>query len=73
MVSLYDMSIPVYIKALENLINVLKKGEKWADDSNVDHSKLIDARLYADMNVIFASGIDSSPFCSANAESVVSH
>ena len=53
MISLYDMSVPVYIKALENLINVLKKGEKWADENNVDHSKLIDARLHADMNVMF--------------------
>lgn len=51
MVSLYDMSIPVYVKAIESLIGVLKKGEKWADENKVDHSKLIEARLAPDMNV----------------------
>lgn len=51
MTSLYDMSIPVYIKALESMIGVLKKGEKWADENKIDHSKLVEARLAPDMNV----------------------
>lgn len=51
MVSLYDMSVPIYARALENLIKVLEKGEKWADENHVDHSKLLDARLITDMNV----------------------
>ena len=51
MVSLYDMSVPVYVRALENLLNVLKAGEKWADENNVEHSKLIEARLAPDMHV----------------------
>ena len=41
MTSLYDLSVPVYIRSLENLINVLKKGEKWADENKVPHEKLV--------------------------------
>ena len=51
MVSLYDMSVPVYIRSLENLSNVLKAGEKWADENNVPHEKLLEARLAPDMHV----------------------
>ena len=55
MVSLYDMSVPIYIRSLENLINVLKAGEKWADENQVSHSKLIEARLASDMKVCYHS------------------
>ena len=45
------MSVPVFIRALENLIKVLKAGEKWANENNVDPNKLAEARLVPDMNV----------------------
>ena len=57
MVSLYDMSVPVYIRSLENLLTVLKAGEKWADENQVAHSKLIEARLAPDMHVWIATTI----------------
>lgn len=53
MTSLYDMSVPVYIRALEGLMHTLKAGEKWANENNVELSKLTDARLAPDMNVGF--------------------
>lgn len=51
MVSLYDLTVPIYIKSLENLIDVLKKGEQWADENKIEHSKLIEASLAPDMKV----------------------
>lgn len=51
MVSFYDATIPVYTTALENMLTYLKKGEQWADENKVPHSKLIEGRLAPDMNV----------------------
>ena len=51
MTSLYDMSVPVYIRALENLVKVLEAGEKWAKENNVELSTLAEARIAPDMNV----------------------
>ena len=49
MTSLYDLSIPVFIRALGNLHHILKKAEQWADENKVDHSKLIQGKLADDM------------------------
>lgn len=48
---LYDMSVPMYISAMQSLLHILKKGETWASENNVELSKLFNARLYDDMNV----------------------
>lgn len=47
--SLYEISIPVFIRSLTNLAGVLKKGEAYADEKGMPHSKLLDARLVDDM------------------------
>lgn len=59
MTSLYDMSVPVYIRALENLSKVLKAGEKWANENNVELNKLVEARLAPDMNVSLGQALQS--------------
>ncbi|KAK4987511.1 hypothetical protein LTR66_007577 [Elasticomyces elasticus] len=47
--SLYDITIPVFIRGLNNLSAVLKKAEKYADEKGMPHSKLLEARLAPDM------------------------
>jgi hypothetical protein len=48
-ISLYEISIPVFIRALTNLSAVLKKGEVYCNEKELDHSTLLDARLIDDM------------------------
>jgi hypothetical protein len=48
MVSLYDLSVPITIRALEELSSDLKKGEKWCEDNNVDKTTLTEGKI-ADM------------------------
>lgn len=48
---LFDFSVPVYIQGLQQLLHLLEVGEKWADDNNIPHEKLLEARLANDMEV----------------------
>jgi uncharacterized protein len=48
-VSLYEVSIPVFIRGFTNLSAVLKKGEAYADENGMPHTKLLEARLVGDM------------------------
>lgn len=47
--SLYDSSVKVYIRQLNNLSAILKKAEQWCDENNKPHSEIIEARLTPDM------------------------
>ncbi len=47
--SLYDVSIPVFLRTFQNLSEILKKGEAFADENGIAHSELLQARLYPDM------------------------
>jgi hypothetical protein len=47
--SLYDISVPVFIRVLGNLSEVLKKGEAFADEKGIPHAQLLEARLIEDM------------------------
>jgi hypothetical protein len=47
--SLYDISIPVFLRAFQNLSGILKKGEAFADENGLPHSELLQARLISDM------------------------
>jgi len=51
-VTLYDATIPVCIRALENLAHLLTKGQTWADEQGVAHFELLDARLIEDMGAL---------------------
>jgi len=48
-ITLYQASIPVLIRGLNNLSTILKKGEMFADEKGIPHSELLDTRLVADM------------------------
>ena len=48
-ISMYQASIPVFVRALTNLANVLKKGEAHAKERGVDPDNLLQQRLIFDM------------------------
>ena len=47
--SMYQASVPVFLRALANLRAVLQKGEAFATDKGFEPSVLINSRLIADM------------------------
>jgi hypothetical protein len=48
--SLYDVSVPVFIRSFGNLSAILDKGRAFADAEGLPHAELLEARLFADMN-----------------------
>ncbi|HLI18670.1 MAG TPA: DUF1993 domain-containing protein [Rhodanobacteraceae bacterium] len=48
-ISMYQASVPVFVRALTNLSNVLKKGEAHAKEKGVDPDNLLQQRLIFDM------------------------
>jgi uncharacterized protein len=49
MLSMADASITPLKRALSSLAHILKKGEEYADAKNIEHSALLNARLFPDM------------------------
>jgi hypothetical protein len=47
---MYDISVPVFIRAFENLSKILEKGEAFAREKSIDPSELVETRLVADMD-----------------------
>jgi len=47
--SMYQASVPVFIRALTNLSTILKKGETYAQARKIEPAVLVNARLYPDM------------------------
>lgn len=47
--SMYQASIPVFLRALENLGNVLRKGEAFALEKGIEPGLLLQQRLIVDM------------------------
>ena len=48
-ISMYQLSVPTFIRMLNNLAAVLDKGAAHAEAKKIDPSVLINARLYPDM------------------------
>lgn len=48
--SMYDASVPVFLRALGTLKAILKKGEAFAEAKKVDPSALLGSRLALDMH-----------------------
>ena len=48
-ISMYQASIPVFIRGLENLSHILEKGAAHAEAKKVDPTVFITSRLYPDM------------------------
>ncbi|NOT65816.1 MAG: DUF1993 domain-containing protein [Methylotenera sp.] len=49
MPSMFETTIPPLKRTLSNLANLLKKAEEHADAKNIEHSVLLNSRLYPDM------------------------
>jgi uncharacterized protein len=49
MISMYEATITPLKRALKNLSNILKEGEAYADKNQIEHSVLLNSRLYPDM------------------------
>lgn len=47
--SLYDLTVPVFVRGFASLSNILEKGRAFADDQGIDHAELLNARLIGDM------------------------
>jgi uncharacterized protein len=47
--SLYDISVPVFLRAFRNLSDILEKASAFADEKGIPHSELLEARLFSDM------------------------
>ena len=48
-ISMYQASIPILVRTLNNLIGILKKGEAHSSEKNIEPTVLINSRLYPDM------------------------
>ncbi|MEH2448954.1 MAG: DUF1993 domain-containing protein [Nostoc sp.] len=48
-ISMYQASIPVSIRTLNNLVSILQKGATYAETKKIDPSVLINSRLSPDM------------------------
>ena len=48
-ISMYQTSVPVFIRMLSNLDAILKKGAAYAEARKIDPAVLINSRLYPDM------------------------
>lgn len=49
MPALYDVSIPAFVRGLQNLSNILEKAKTFAAEQGLDTAELLDARLIEDM------------------------
>ncbi|KAL9527057.1 hypothetical protein SMMN14_09124 [Sphaerulina musiva] len=45
----YDLTVPIFVRNLEQLVACLKKGEEWAKENNKDPQVLVDASIIDDM------------------------
>lgn len=52
--SLYDVTIPVFIRAFGNLSEILKKAEAFANEKGISHKELLETRLIEDMYPLIA-------------------
>ncbi|PRD42967.1 DUF1993 domain-containing protein [Phyllobacterium phragmitis] len=47
--SLYDVTVPVFLRSFANLSEILEKGRAFADQNGMPHADLLEARLFPDM------------------------
>ena len=48
-ISMYQASVPVFIRMLNNLVGILEKAAAYAEARKIDPTVLINSRLYLDM------------------------
>ena len=47
--TMYECSIPIFLRYLDNLSSLLEKGASYASEKEIEHSILVNARLYPNM------------------------
>lgn len=52
--SLYDVSVPLFLRAFANLTEILEKGRSFAAEQGISEQELLEARLYPDMGNLIA-------------------
>ncbi len=73
MLSLYNASVPPLKHALNNLSHILKIAEKHANDKEIEHDILLNARLFPDMFPIIRQvhiATDMSKGCAARLANI---
>jgi hypothetical protein len=66
--SLYDVSVPVFLRGFEAMSAFLEKGRTYADGNGIAHAELLEARLAPDMAPLTAQiqrASDSARLCAA--------
>ncbi len=48
-ISMYQASVPVCIRSLNNLVGILEKGATYAETKKIDQHVLVNSRLFPDM------------------------
>ena len=48
-VPMYELSVPMLINMLENLLKILNKAQRFADKRKIDSTVYVNSRLIADM------------------------
>ncbi len=48
-ISMYQASVPVFIRTLNNLVGILEKGATYAETKKIDPNVLVNSRLFPDM------------------------
>ena len=72
-ISLYDASIPVFIRSLGSMAKFLEKARAFADETGMAHTDLTGARLVADMDPLTAQvqrASDAAKLCAARMAQV---
>lgn len=72
--SIYDASIPVFLRGFENLSAILDKGVDFAGDRSMDLGELFEARIVADMLPLAGQvqrASDTAKGCAARLSGVV--
>lgn len=52
--TLYDISVPLFLRAFANLTEILEKGRSFAAEQGISEQELLEARLYPDMGNLIA-------------------
>lgn len=71
--SLYDITVPVFLRHFANLTAILKMGEAFADEKGIAHKELLEARLVEDMYPLTAQiqrASDSAKFTAVRVAQV---
>jgi len=50
MADMYEITIPPLVLALNNLKHIIKTGKRYADARDIDHSVILNARLFPNMH-----------------------